>query len=51
MGLADLPPRICYELCFGTSFREDAEKRLTTMLDIYEKKIRARRDDQADKIE
>jgi len=26
-GLADLPPRICYELCFGASFREDAEKR------------------------
>lgn len=26
-GLADLPPRICYELCFGASYREDAEKR------------------------
>eukprot|EP00434_Breviolum_minutum_P018605 symbB.v1.2.016413.t1/scaffold1249.1/size128929/7 len=42
MGLADLPPRICYELCFGETFREDAEKRLTTMLEIYEKKIRAK---------
>ena len=26
-GLADLPPRICYELCFGETFREDPEKR------------------------
>eukprot|EP00435_Cladocopium_sp_Y103_P043661 s758_g12.t1 len=51
MGLADLPPRICYELCFGASFREDPEKRLTTMLEIYEKKMCAKRDDQADQTE
>eukprot|EP00913_Durusdinium_trenchii_P023882 g22427.t1 len=36
MGLADLPPRICYELCFGETFREDPEKRLTTILEIYD---------------
>lgn len=33
-GLADLPPRICYELCFGASFREDAEKRRGHLVNV-----------------
>ncbi|CAJ1422196.1 unnamed protein product [Effrenium voratum] len=35
MGLASLPPRLCYELCFGDAFRQDAEKRLTTILEVF----------------
>eukprot|EP00439_Symbiodinium_sp_Y106_P080850 s317_g19.t1 len=40
MGLAHLPPRLCYELCFGKEYRQSAEKRLQAVLDIYEKQIR-----------
>ncbi|OLQ13156.1 hypothetical protein AK812_SmicGene2849 [Symbiodinium microadriaticum] len=35
MGLAHLPPRLCYELCFGKEYRQSAEKRLQAVLDIY----------------
>ncbi|CAK9034819.1 unnamed protein product [Durusdinium trenchii] len=51
MGLADLPPRICYELCFGETFREDPEKRLTTILEIYEKKMQARSEEHEEKTD